>query len=620
VLRDQGRIEESIAACHRALELRPGYAEAHNNLGNALKDRGEVDEAIAAFRQALQFEPDYPEANCSLGIALRERGQLDEAIAAYRRALESRPDCPEAHVSLGTALGDRGELEEAIAAYRRALEIKPDYPDAHYNLGIALAELGRPDEAIAAYRRALEFNPGLAEAHNNLGAALRDRGRLDEAIAAFRRALELKPDHQEAYNNLGIVLGQRGQLDEAVAAYRRALELKPESAEVCNNLGKALKDRGELDESIAMFRRALRLKPEDARMHSNLIYTLHFHPGHDATEIAEEHRRWNRQFSEPLRRFILAHANDRDPDRRLRIGYVSPDFRDHVIGRNLIPLFERRDRRGFEILCYSGVSHSDHLTEEFRKHAEQWRNTAGLGDEALAEMIRRDGVDILVDLTQHIEGNRLPMFARKPAPVQVSFAGYPDSAGVEAIEYRISDRYLEVGSTDRGAVRRERVSLIDSFWCYDSRGSDVEVNELPAGKGGGVTFGCLGNFCKVSEAALRLWARVLGEVADSRIVISTPAGGQRQRTLEVLERDGVERRRVEFVEYRPRREYLELYHRLDIVLDTFPYNGHTTSLDALWMGVPVVSLVGRTAVSRAGLSQLTNLGLPELVAHSKGNT
>jgi len=313
----------------------------------------------------------------------------------------------------------------------------------------------------------------------------------------------------------------------------------------------------------------------------------------------------------------LPHANDCAVDRRLRIGYVSPVFLDEVVGRNLIPLFRRHDRRNFEILCYSGVARPDPLTAVFREHAHAWRSTVGVGDEALAEMIRSDGVDILVDLTQHMAGNRLPMFARQPAPVQVSFAGYPESTGLEAIGYRISDRHLEAGSKVEDNRRKEQVCLIDSFWCYDPCGAEVEAGPLPALENGTVTFGCLNNFSKVNERTLSLWARVLGRVTNSRLILLSGMGSQRERTLETLRKEGVERGRVEFVDFRPRRDYLELYRRLDIVLDTAPYNGHTTNLDALWMGAPVVSLAGKTPVSRAGLSQLTNIGLPELVAHSE---
>jgi protein O-GlcNAc transferase len=249
--------------------------------------------------------------------------------------------------------------------------------------------------------------------------------------------------------------------------------------------------------------------------------------------------------------------------------------------------------------------------------AGEWRSTIGVSDTQLAKMIRADGVDILVDLTQHMAGNRLPMFARKPAPVQVSFAGYPESTGLEAIEYRISDRHLHVASAEEGPGRKEHVRLIDSFWCYDPCGMKAEVNPLPALERGAVTFGCLNNFCKINDRVLSLWAQALGRVENSCLVISSAAGSHRKRTLEVFEKEGVEANRVNFVDLRPRAEYLELHHRLDIALDTFPYNGGMTTCDALWMGVPVVSLAGKTPVARAGLSQLTNLGLPELVAHTE---
>jgi protein O-GlcNAc transferase len=612
-LAGQGWHEEALAAYRRALQLKPDLPEAHNNLGNALMERGQLGEAEGACRRALELRPEFAEAENGLGAALAGQGRPEEAIAAYRRALGLKPNYPEAHNNLGNVLRERGQIDEALAAYRRALELRPDFAEAHNNRGVALRERGQLDEAIAAHQRALELDPGSPETHNNLGVALREQGHFVEAIAAHHCALELKPDYPEAHNNLGAALAGQGQLEEAIAAYRRALELKSGYPEAHNNLGAALAGQGQVQEAIAEYRQALEISPEQAWVHSNLIYTLHFHPGHDNRSISEERERWNRRFSEPLKPLIKPHANDPAVAGPLRVGYVSPDFRDHVVGRNLRPLFEHHDKKDFEILCYSGVARPDKMTEEFRRHTDHWRSTAGVPDEALAEMIRRDGVDILVDLSQHMAGNRLPMFARQPAPVQVSFAGYPESTGLEAIGHRISDRYLEANSEEAG--RSERVHLIDSFWCYDPRGVEIDVHGLPALESGRVTFGCLNNFCKVNDRVLSLWARALGMVKESRLVLLSGSGSHRQRTMEALEREGVEARRVEFVELRPRREYLELYHRLDMVLDTFPYNGHTTSLDALWMGVPVVSLAGETSVARAGLSQLSNLGLPELAAH-----
>ena len=552
-----------------------------------------------------------------LALQHHRAGRLADAEALYRQILAAQPNHADAVHLLGLIAHQVGRHDTAVEWIRRAITLNPKNFLAHSNLGETYRATGRLDEAVAAHGRALQLKPDYAEGYNNLGIALRDQGQLGEAIANFHRAIELKSDSPEAHNNLGNALRELGRLDEAVAAFQRALELKPGYPEACNSLGNALKDQARLDEAIAAYRRALQLRPEDAGNHSNLVYALHLHPNHDYHTIAAEQYRWNRQFGDPLKSAIQPHTNDPTVARRLRIGYVSPDFYDHVVGRNLVPLFEHHDHRQFEIFCYSGVAQPDEVTDSIRRRAHHWRSTLGVGDEALAEMIRRDGVDILVDLAQHTRGNRLPLFARKPAPVQVSFAGYPESTGLETIEYRISDRHLDSRTAHDATGRTEHVCLIDSFWCYDPCGMEVEVNELPATGAGRVTFGCLNNFCKINEPALKLWARVLGQVTNSRLALLSRVGSHRQWVSRTLEREGIEARRVEFLDFRPRREYLELYHRLDIVLDIFPYNGHTTSLDALWMGVPVVTLAGATAVSRAGLSQLTNLGLPELVARSE---
>jgi protein O-GlcNAc transferase len=611
-----GRLADAETLYRQILAAQPNHTDALHHLGIIAHQAGRDDLAVELIRQAIVLDPGNPSAHSNLSDACRALGRLDEAIAACRRALEIAPGHAAAHHNLGIALRDCGQLDEAIAAFHRALALEPGYPDAHFNLGIALRQQGRLDEAIAAYRRALHLRPDLPDALNNLANALKDQGQLDESIATYRRALQLQPGDPDFHNNLGNALRERRQLDDAIAAYRRALQLKPDYPEAHNNLGLALRERGELDEAIAAYRRALQLQPDHSGMHGNLIFALHFHPDHDTRTIAEEHRRWNRQFGDPLKPFLRPHANDRRPDRRLRIGYVSPDFRDHVVGRFIMPLFLQHDRERFEILCYSGVSRADSITDRLRALAAGWRNTAGISDARLAAMIREDAVDILIDLSLHTRGNRLLAFARQPVPVQVSFAGYPGPVGLETIQYRISDRHLEPDpSAEAGAG--EQVHWVESYWCYDPCGLELEINPSPALECGSITFGCLGNFAKVNARVLALWARVLRTVQDSRLLLWGSSGSLRERTLAALRKEGVEERRVEFVGARPRREYMELYHRLDIVLDTFPYNGHTTTLDALWMGTPVVSFAGHTPVSRAGLSQLTSLGLPEWVAHSE---
>jgi protein O-GlcNAc transferase len=632
-----GRLADAEALYRHILTMQPQHADALHLLGEIANQMGQSTLAVDLIGRAIKLNPLAAHYYINLGNALQSKRQFAPAIAAYQTSIRLNPNIAQGYNGLGAALLEEGESELSAAALRNAIRIDPTFGEAHNNLGLCLTKKGQFHEAIAACRTALRCKPTLVEAHSNLGNALKEVGEFEAAIAAYDASLRLRPEWPEALYNKGCALQEKRQWEAAEGLFRAALRGKPDLAVAWNNLGIVLKEQGNLDAAINSHRKAMALNPEKASFHSNLIYTLHFQPDCNNTKVAEEHRRWTRQFSEPLRQSLLPHSNDRNPERRLRIGYVSPDFRDHVVGWYLSPLFQRHDRRNFEILCYSGVVRPDELTDEFRQLAEQWRSAVGVPDEALAEMIRNDGVDILVDLTQHMAGNRLPVFARKAAPVQVSFAGYPESTGLEAIEYRISDRNLEAGSMDGGAGSvvaglfeaglagsaelgtgiKERVCLIDSFWCYDPCGVQMEINPLPAQRGGMVTFGSLNNFCKVNERVLSLWARVLARVKDSRLVISSPVGSHRQRTLEAFEREGVEARRVEFVDLRPLREYLELYHRLDIVLDTFPYNGGVTTCDALWMGVPVVSMAGMTPVSRAGLSILTNLGLPEFVASSE---
>ena len=623
-----GRNDAAVDLISRAIQLGLSTAAAWSNLGEASRKLGRVDEAIAAFRQAVQINPSLAAAHGNLGSALLEKGEIEPAIAALRCALRLNPNSAEVHANLGACLAEQGQLEEAVEGYRRALSLNPDLLTANFNLGVALTRLGRIEEAIAAYRRATELRPDYADAHQNLGTALLDQGRLEAAETALRRALELQPHCAEAHYNLGNALREQGRPDEAVTAYRRAIELKPDYPDPHRNLAHTHRSQGRLDEAVAAIRGAGEYSWSDAGMQSNLILTLHYVPGLDPRVIEEEQARWNRRFSDPLKPFIQPHLNDRHPERRLRIGYVSADLRDHTLGRNLLPLFRHHDHQNFENISYSGATHPDQVTNEFRTHSDEWRSTLDLSDDALAELIRQDRIDILVDLALHTAQNRLLVFAREPAPVQLSFAGYPGSTGLDAIPNRISDRWLEAGGQMQdGTVVRSHpatcdlqpasCSLIDSFWCYDPCGVDIPVNELPATHTGRITFGSLNNFSKINPPVLTLWARVLNQTPDSRLLLLCPQGSHRPRTLEILNHQGITENRVEFADPRPRREYLELYHRVDIMLDPFPYGGHTTSLDALWMGVPMVTLAGPQIVSRAGLSQLSNLDLPELVSFSQ---
>jgi protein O-GlcNAc transferase len=615
-LHQAGRVREAEGVYRQILLSHPNHAGTMILLGSLCVQTGRVDAGIELLRRSIRVEPRYADGHYNLGIALLAKGQLDEAIGALLQAIRLRPGSADFHNDLGTALMGKGKLDEAIAAFREAVRLKPEFAEGHYNLGLCLQATGQAGEAVAEFRRAIGLKPEFVQAHVDLGNALVAMANVDEAIGSYRIAIAENEGFADAHYNLGIALQGSGLIDDAVAAHRRAVELRPDWAEGYNNLGHALKARGEIAEAIGAYRRAVELKPSFAEAHSNLVFTLSYHPEVDGAMIREELRGWNERHAEPLKGCIQAHLNDRDADRRIRVGYVSPDFCQHVVGRNLVPLFKNHDPATVEIFCYANVTRADGLTEEFRKYAHVWRDIARLTDGQAAEVIREDRIDILVDLVLHTAGNRLGIFAREPAPVQVTFAGYPGSTGVETIDYRLTDPYLDPPGVNDGFYSEKSVRLRDSFWCYDPLVAEVDVGALPALSRGCVTFGCLNNFWKVNEGVVRLWGKVLGRVADSRLLVLVPEGRAREGVLNVLSGEGIDAQRVEFVGKRSRLDYLQTYRRIDIGLDTFPYNGHSTSLDSFWMGVPVITLVGRTVVGRAGVSQLTNLGLGELIAET----
>jgi len=611
-----GRLDDAVDACRRAVALAPADSRAQLNLGAALYDRGDFDEAMNACRAAIALKADFAEAHNQLGMVLDERGEFGEAVAAYRVAIRLRPDYAQAHNNLGIALKRLGRLDDAVTAFNKAIELVPDYARAYSNLGSVLRDQGRLDEAIASCRRAAQLEPNSSEAFSNLGQALRDTGQLEQAEAACRSAIRLEPKKPAPYINLGNALREMGRLDEAVDAYRNAIEMDPKTTLAYSNLGVALKEQGLPDEAVRVLRRAIEIDPLCIDAHSNLVFSLYFLPGCDPETIVAEHREWDRRHAQQVADRILPHRNERSSDRRLRIGYVSADLRMHAAGRFLLPLLESHDRERFEIFAYSQAAMEDEFSGRLRAHTDGWRRVVGQSDDQAAEQIREDRIDILVDLSLHSAGNRLGVFARKPAPVQVSYLGYAGTTGLSAMDYRLTDPYLDPpGMNDSYYVERS-IRLPETYWCYWPACAEIPVSELPAGEGRGVTFGSLNGFGKMNAQVLELWARLLLEVPKSRLVLHATEGNHRQRVIQVLENAGVDPQRLSFAGRVPTPDYYRQYHNIDIALDPFPYSGGTTNCDALWMGVPMVSLYGRLATARGGLSLLSNLGLGRLAVRS----
>jgi len=598
----QGRLAEAESLLRQILSHQADHADAIQMLGVLAWQAGRAAEAIELIRAAIALNPEAAHYYSNLGMVLATTGKSDEALLAFEKAMALDPGVPEVHNNRGNVLKDQGRWDEAAAAYRRAVALRPQYVEVIENLVKLLRQMGRREEAIAVLGAA----PDVPEIHNERGNLLQSCGQLDEAIAEYRKALAQRPAFAEALGNLGSALSDNDRLDEAVAAHRQAIALRPDLPAFHCNLANALKESGLIDEAIASYRRAVALR-KDAQAADNLLYSLYFHPDYDSARIFQEHAGWNQAYALPLKG--LTPPRHPEAAERLRIGYVSADFRSHSQSLFTTPLLAHHDHAAYEIFCYSDVVNPDVLTERLRGYADVWRNIAGMSDEQAAELIRRDQIDILVDLTLHMSKNRLLVFARKPAPLQVTWLGYPGTTGLQVMDYRFSDPCLDPDERQDIFYSEKTIRLAETFWCYDPLTEEPAVNELPALKAGCLTFGCLNNFSKVNDFTLELWSNVLRAVPRSRLLVLAPHGSARQRVLDQMKRVEDAEHRVEFLSRLPRRQYLELYRRIDIGLDTFPCPGHTTTLDALWMGVPVVTLPGPTAVGRGGVSILTNLGL-----------
>jgi len=579
------------------------------------RDAGRLIEAEAIYRQILQTDPNNVDAHAELGTLLTDTGRPQEAEYHYRQALAQNPANAVVHYNLGNALRKLGRLDEAERCYRKTVALKSDIPEAHYNLGTTLKDLGRLEESEHNFRRALALRPGFAEAHNNLGTVLAELQRWEEAEHSYRQALALRPDHVLAHNNLGNALRQTGRLGEAEQCYRRALVLRPDLAEGHNHLGNVLRDLGLWGEAMRSYRRALELNPDSSKAYDNLLFLLNYVPGLSAAEIYVEHREFGRRFGGAVD--IRAHGNVRNPKRRIRVGYVSGDFRDHSVAYFIEPILATHNRKQFENFCYYNFPRTDSVTVRLKSLADHWRDVSPLNDDALANLIRGDGIDILVDLSGHTAHNRLLAFARKPAPLQATWLGYLNTTGLDAVDYRITDSQACPSGLLDECHSEKLIRLPDSQWCYKPPAVSPEIGPLPSAKAGFITFAVFTTSIKICDPMIELWSRLLERVPRARLLVVTAVQNSvSEEFIERFMRAGISRERLELLGSKPFNEYLAMHRLVDVMLDTFPYSGGTTTCHALWMGVPVVSLSGDTATSRGGASLLHAVGLRDLVAHT----
>jgi protein O-GlcNAc transferase len=546
---------------------------------------GRLSQAVSAFQQILLIKPNHAEALHRMGLIAYQQGDSAKAVALLGQAIEAKPSEPSYYVNLGNILLAQGRFAEAVERYQQVLAIRPAHAKAHANLGVVLRSLGQLDEAVTSYRKALAIEPGNAETHSNMANTLRDLGRLSEAISSYQDALTINPNFADAHNNLGNSLQIVGRQEEAIASYRRALAVNP----------------GYFD------------------AHSNLLMAMQFSFAYSPAEAYQEHMHYAQCVQATLLEVPIAqHKNSPDSGRRLKVGYVSGDFRRHAVAFFIEPILANHDKSMVEAYCYYNHSQHDSHTDKFIALADHWLPCKGMGDEQLANRIRADGIDILVDLSGHSAHNRLPMFARKPAPVQVTWIGYAGTTGLTAMDYRITDVYMDPPGMTERFHSETLIRLPGSNITYRPEPGCPDVNELPALTSGKLVFASLNNLTKVNQSVVNLWSRILTALPQSTLMLgNVTEDAIAQRLIAMFASAGIGPERLQLQPRMTMLDYLKLHHQIDIALDPFPYNGGTTSMHSLWMGVPIITMAGEHAVSRVGVAVLSRVELTEFITNSE---
>lgn len=616
LLVSEGKPDQAKEAIGAGIALTPNVADFHFYLGNVLLTARDFDAAIGSFETALSLQPDHADAMVNLGSAQHAKEDYNAALESFERAIRLQPTNPVAHWSIAATLLAIGKIEEGIEHFRTALEINPNYVEAHCDLATALQTRGKLDEAIEHYRIAVSVKPDFTDALSNLGIALQGKGRFAEAIDFLQRALAIDDKHAAAHNNLGNVFRDVSRLEESVACFRRALQLKPDYDVAHGNLGGVLQEQCRLDEAMESYKKAIELNPDFRNAQDNLLFTVNYHADLSPEQVFDEYRLYDERWGVPLRSEWRDHDNRRGAGDRLRVGYVSPDLRTHSIRHFLLPLLEHHDKRAVEVFAYAELIDEDAMTARYRRCADHWIPTVGMTDEALAERIRADGIDVLIDLAGHTAKNRLGVFARKPAPVSVSWLGYGYTTGLSAIDYMLTDDIgAPLGSEHLFSEKPWR--LATPGYAFRPAESMGPVGLSPVLERGHITFGTLTRAVRINHRSIRVWSEIMHRVPGSRLVVNSKSyqdAGMRASLTQRFAEHGIATGRLELGCTSPPWDVLR---SLDIGLDCFPHNSGTTLFETLYMGVPFVTLADRPSVGRLGSSILHGVGHPEWIAHTE---
>uniref|UniRef100_A0A0C9RQE7 Probable UDP-N-acetylglucosamine--peptide N-acetylglucosaminyltransferase SPINDLY n=1 Tax=Wollemia nobilis TaxID=56998 RepID=A0A0C9RQE7_9CONI len=625
-----GNVQEGIQKYHEALKADSRYAPAYYNLGVVYSEMMQYDMALNCYEKAALQRPMYAEAYCNMGVIYKNRGDLDAAIACYERCLAVSPNFEIAKNNMAIALTDlgtkvklEGDIHQGIAHYKKALLYNWHYADAMYNLGVAYGELLKLDMAIVMYELALHFNPHCAEACNNLGVIYKDRDNLDKAVECYQMALTIKPSFSQSLNNLGVVYTVQGKMDAAASMIEKAIMANPTYAEAYNNLGVLHRDAGNITLAIEAYERCLQIDPDSRNAGQNRLLAMNYIYEGEDDKLYIAHREWGKRFMSLYPQYTVW-DNLKDPDRVLVIGYVSPDYFTHSVSYFVEAPLLYHDNTKYKVVVYSAVVKADAKTHKFKERVLKkggiWRDIYGIDEKKVASIVREDKVDILVELTGHTANNRLGMMACRPAPVQVTWIGYPNTTGLPTIDYRFTDSLADPPNTKQKHVE-ELVRLPGCFLCYTPSPEAGPIVPTPALSNGFITFGSFNNLAKITPRVLRVWAKILCAIPTSRLVVKCKpfcCDSVRQRFLSTLEELGLESLRVDLLPLiLLNHDHMQAYSLMDISLDTFPYAGTTTTCESLYMGVPCVTMAGSVHAHNVGVSLLHQVGLEKLIAQNE---
>ncbi len=585
-------------------------------IAEKLFNDGRLDEAKDICLREIARNGRNLEALFMLGNIAYAEESYTAAISFYQEACDIERDIPILLNNMGLALKDGERPAEALLALDRALSLSPDYAVAHYNRALVLEKMGRDDDAIEAYLKAIDSRPSYSEAFKNLGAIHFRNDRHEEALRCFEQGLALEPDNADFLFNMGSVFAAQLNYEEALRCFKRCMDINPGMTNIYGKIGNIFAYLGMPELGVAYLRKSIDNTNdlnEQRAVHSCILFFMHYSSSYKAEQIAAEHFHWAERYLGHVRAVFTGKPEKLLTERPLRIGYVSPDFRIHAVVFFIQPVLASHNADKFKIYCYSDVKKPDKITEQLQRHPVVWRDISGRTDEEVCNLVGNDRIDILVDLAGHSANNRLSMFVRKPAPIQVTWIGYPDTTGLKAMDYRITDAQADPPGMTEKYHSEELLRLPESFLCYRPGGDFPEKGLLPAERNGFITFGSFNNFAKVTPEIISLWAKILLAAPHSRLLLKahgTSIGVVNNRFLKTFRDAGVAEERIRLLERSPSvTSHLEVYNQVDISLDTYPYNGTTTTFESLWMGVPVVTLAGGAHVSRVGCSILHNVGL-----------